>query len=83
MALEKAKTSLLQLPPLQHSLHEEKVAALAGTISMELGAVERQLDHVEQSERRKKIALIPIWGFLIGMAWIFRAKRRQLERSKP
>ena len=83
LALEKAKTSLLQLPPLQHTLREEKVAALTGTISADLGAVERQLDHLEQSERRKKIALIPIWGFLLGMAWIFRAKRKQLERSKP
>ncbi|MBI3854895.1 MAG: hypothetical protein HY293_04310 [Planctomycetes bacterium] len=83
LALEKAKTSLLQLPPLQHALSQAKVAALAGTISSELGEVDLQLDRQERTERWKKLALIPIWVFLVGMAWLFRAKRRQIERRGP
>jgi hypothetical protein len=81
LALEKAKTSLLQLPPLQHTLHQPKVAALVGTITSELGEVERQLDRQERAERWKKLALAPIWAFLLGMAWLFRAKQKRIERT--
>ncbi len=83
ITLEKAKTSLLQLPPLQHTLSQEKVAALAATTVSQLEEVEQRLDRQERDELRKKIALIPIAGFLVGMAWLFRAKRRQIERSEP
>jgi len=81
LALEKAKTSLLQLPPLQHTLHQAKVAALTDTISSELGEVQRQLDRQERTERWKKFALVPIWIFLLAMAWLFRAKQKRIERT--
>ena len=83
LALEKARTSLLQLPPLQHTLSLEKVSALTGTVSAELRDVGLQLDRQERAERWKKLALIPIWVFLIGMAWLFRTKRRRIERGEP
>jgi hypothetical protein len=81
LALEKARTSLLQLPPLQHTLNQAKVAALTQTISSELGEVHRQLDRQEQAERWKKFALVPVWAFLLAMAWLFRAKQKRIERT--
>jgi hypothetical protein len=83
LLLEQAKTSLLQLPPLQHALNGTNVLAVTKTISGQLGEVEQRLQLQDRRERWKKFALFPIWLFLISMAWIFRAKRRQIEGSKP
>jgi len=79
VALDQARTSLLQLAPLQHTLSEPKVSALAKQTASQLAEIDRSLDRMEQTERMKKIALLPLWIFLGAMAWAFHARGKQLE----
>jgi len=80
VALDQARTSLLQLSPLQHTLSQDKVGALARTATAQAAAVEARLERKETGEKRKKLALIPIWSFLAALAWVFRAKGKRLGR---
>ena len=80
VALDRARTSLLQLSPLQHTLSQSKVAALATTAVAQAADVESRLDRKEKGEKMKKLALVPIWIFLAGLAWVFRAKGRRIEK---
>jgi len=82
-ALGKARTTLLMMPPLQHTLSEEKVGALAKSTASQLARIEAQLDRRERGERAKKLVLIPVWILLAAMAWMFRAKGRRIGRAKP
>ena len=79
-ALDRARTSLLQLSPLQHTLSGEKVGVLAKTAAAQAADVEARVDAKERGERVKKLALVPIWAFLAGLAWVFRAKGRRIEK---
>jgi hypothetical protein len=80
VALDRARTSLLQLSPLQHTLSEEKVATLARMATAQAVDVEARVGRKEKSERMKKLALVPIWAFLAGLAWVFRAKGRRIAK---
>ena len=82
LALEEARTSLVQLAPLQHTLSAEKVGAAAGALDAALGKIDGRLDGQERSERLKKLALVPVWAFLIFLAGLFWAKRREVERGR-
>jgi hypothetical protein len=82
LALDQARTSLLQLAPLQHTLSAPKVGELAKQTASQLAAIERNLDRMERTERTKKMALIPLWIFLGAMAWVFRARGKQFESPK-
>jgi hypothetical protein len=79
VAFDQARTSLLQLSPLQHTLNEPKVGGLAKQAASQLGEIDRRLDRMERTEHLKKLALIPIWIFLGAMAWAFRVRGRRLE----
>jgi len=79
LAFDQARTSLLQLSPLQHTLNEPKVGGLAKQAASQLGEIDHRLDRMERTEHLKKLALIPIWIFLGAMAWAFRVRNRRLE----
>jgi hypothetical protein len=81
-ALDRARTSLLQLSPLQHTLSEEKVGALARTATAQAADVESRVDRKEKGERMKKLALIPIWTLLAALAWVFRAKGKRIGKPR-
>jgi len=77
-ALAEARTTLLELAPLQHSLNRETLSGVAGRLDAQLSEIEKGLDRKEKSERMRKLALIPIWLFLAAMAVLFRLKGRRL-----
>ncbi|OHB70498.1 MAG: hypothetical protein A2W23_02770 [Planctomycetes bacterium RBG_16_43_13] len=81
LLLEEAKTSILQLPPVQHTLNLENVRKLFSTTESTLSDIQRQLDKKEKVEEIKKFALVPIWLFLIGMAIAFWAKKKSIEKD--
>ena len=79
LLLEEAKTLLLQLPPIQHTLeviNVEKVSAGARTT---LKDIRERLEEKEKTEQLKKLSLIPIWLFLAMMAIVFWLKRKNIE----
>lgn len=80
--MEEAKTSLLQLPLVQHTLDAGKVRTLAASTDLLLAQVRQRLSEKHQAEEMKVIALIPIWIFLIVMAVLFFLKRREIEHRE-
>lgn len=80
--LDQARTSLLQLPVVQHTLKEDLVRQVERPLEAVLVEIDRRLDGRERSERIRRLSLVPIWGFLVAMAALFWAKRRRLESSK-
>ena len=82
LALEEARTSLVQLAPLQHTLSLEKVGASAGALDAALGKIDARLDAQERTEGLKKLALVPVWAFLLALAGVFWAKKREVERGR-
>jgi hypothetical protein len=81
LRLEEAKTQIMQLEALQHTLSP---ALLQPVADRTLEIVEETLkgtNQLERLERWKVRALIPISIFLAAMAVLFWAKRRQLKQK--
>ncbi len=81
LLLEEAKTSLLQLPPVQHTLNLQNVQKVVTSVDASLNDLNQRMDQIQRIERLKKIALIPIGLFLIGMSVLFWAKRKEIEKE--
>lgn len=80
--LEEARTGVLQLAPLQHTLDESKVAAKAGEAEATIAEIHRRLDGKERAESWKKKALVPIWAFLLAMAGLFWMKLTRIKKEE-
>jgi len=82
LQLQEAHTQLTQLEALQHTLAIsllQPVAVRAETAVKETLKGVAWLENVENWKRR---ALIPIWAFLVVMAGLFAAKRRQIDKRE-
>ncbi|MBI2900119.1 MAG: cytochrome c3 family protein [Planctomycetes bacterium] len=77
---EQAKTANRQILPGQHALDLKTVEDLASTAEKTLAEVDRSLEEKEKSKRVRRLALVPIWGFLVVMAGLFWAKRKAVEK---
>lgn len=77
--IEEAKTTMLQLAPAQHTLNVGSVKKLAMATEETLQDIDKRLDTKEKTEWYKKLALVPVWIFLISMSVIFYKKRKQVE----
>lgn len=75
-----AKTHLIGLAPLQHTLDNEKVAAKVDELEAVCSQVNAELDALEHSLSVRRLALIPIWAFAIVFAWMLHVKFKQLEK---
>jgi len=64
-----AKTYLIGLPPLQHTLNHEKVAAKVDQLETVCDQVNGELDALEDSLHTRRLALFPIWAFAIVFAF--------------
>ena len=82
LLLQEAHTQLTQLEALQHTLTP---ATLKPVTERAESAVQETLKGVtllEHVENWKRGALVPVWVFLVVMAVLFAAKRRQIEKRK-
>lgn len=79
--LEEAKTGVLQLAPAQHTLDEAAVNEVAQSAEATIAEIHRRLDAKERAESWKKKALLPIWGFLAGMAALFWLKLKRVRKE--
>jgi hypothetical protein len=82
LLLQEAKTQLTQMEVQQHLLSPEQIEPLATRAKEVVAVTEADAAHLDQIERWKRKALVPIWVFLCIMAALFWAKRRQVEDSE-
>lgn len=77
--LEGARTALLQLGPLQHTLNPAKVRDAAGELAASVRQIHGSLDHKSALIRRRTYALVFIWILLAGLAWLLWIKRKAVS----
>ena len=80
IALQEANTAVKQLEVLQHALSIETLKPVAAQGEKIVTEILAEIARLRQIERWKRLALVPIWAFLVMMAVVFWAKRRQIER---
>lgn len=79
--LQEARTQITQLEVLQHTLSPEALRPVSLRADDAVAEILVGVNHLEQIERWKRNALVPIWVFLAVMGVLFWAKRRQAERE--
>ncbi|MBI4387825.1 MAG: hypothetical protein HY582_02115 [Candidatus Omnitrophica bacterium] len=83
-SLEEAKTNVIVMAPLQHSLSVERITELAAKFSEVADKITTQIHQKREALKWRKTALIPIWVFILAMAaalWV-KYKRLKTERKK-
>ncbi len=80
--LQDAKTQVTQLEVLQHTLTMAQLEPVAQRSAETIAQVLTDIRHMKRFEWWKRKALWPVWAFLVVMAVIFGAKRRQLENKR-
>jgi len=80
-----AKTHLIELAPLQHTLNNEKVANKVKELNAVCDEVNTELDGLERGLTIRREALTPIWIFavLFAVALYVKFKRLKTEYVKP
>ena len=81
-SLEKAKTDVISMAPLQHTLSEKRILALHDQVASEVQAIKQNIQEKRENLKRRKLMLIPIWIFVFIMVLAFLAKYKELERKK-
>lgn len=74
-----ARTHLIALAPLHHTLDAEKVAAKASELDAVCDKVNEELDELERSLDWRRKALIPIWIFAVLFATALYVKYKRLK----
>lgn len=77
--LEEAKTGLLEMAPLQHTLSFEKISQIYADTSKKLEDVRKSIFEKRQNLRWRKLALIPIWIFILIMVVALRIRYNELK----
>lgn len=77
--LEEARTAQLQLAPLQHTLNLGRVSEASQNLTSIVRRIDQELDRKAEALRVRTLALIPIWLFLGGLAWLFWTKRKAVQ----
>jgi hypothetical protein len=75
-----AKTHLIELAPLQHTLDNEKVAAKVAELNEVCGRVNQELDELQAGLAMRERMLVPIWGFAVVFSALLYVKYKQLKK---
>ncbi len=76
---EDAKTFLIELAPLQHTLDNEQVAAKVAELNAVCEKVNAELDALERGLEYRHTALWPVWIFSIVFGGLLYVKYKQLK----
>ncbi len=79
---EEAKTYLIELSPVQHTLDNELVAAKVAQLDQVCEEVHAELDELEAGLRLRHQALIPLWAFALLFSTLLYIKYRRLKRMQ-
>jgi len=74
-----AKTHLIELAPIQHTLDTDLVGAKVKELNEVCGRVNAQLDGLERGLQWRRRLLLPIWAFAGVFALVLYAKYRSLK----
>jgi len=80
--LEQAKTHVLEMAPLQHTLSIDQITGHYKKISETTEDIKIKIDHKRQELAWRKLALIPIWIFVFIMTSSFWIKYKRLKEEK-
>ena len=78
---EDARTHLIELAPLQHTLDNKVIADKVAELEEVCTAVNGELDQLEAGLRNRRLALIPIWGFALLFSAALYLKFKQLKKT--
>jgi len=78
---EDARTHLIALAPLQHTLDLDKVSAKVKELDKICDEVDQELTDLETNLNRRYAALAPMWGFCIVFSIALYAKFKQLKKK--
>lgn len=78
---EDARTHLVELAPLQHTLSNAQVADKVTELTTVCDQVNEELDALEAGLRWRYRALIPIWGFAVFFSVLLYIKYRRLKHQ--
>ena len=78
---EDAKTHLIALAPLQHTLDTDLVAAKVAELNAICAEVSSELDQLEAGLRMRYLALGPMWGFALLFSVVLYVKYKQLRKQ--
>jgi hypothetical protein len=76
-----AKTHLIELAPIQHTLDNKKVEAKIAELNSVCKQVNAELDELEAGLDLRYRALVPIWIFTLCFSAVLYAKFKQLKRA--
>lgn len=79
-AFEDAKTHLIELAPVQHTLDNETVATKVDELTALCDQVNAELDELEDGLAWRRNLLAPIWAFAICFAIALYVKYKQLKK---
>lgn len=80
--LDEARTGVVQLAIVQHTLEETLVRGKAAEADATIAEIQRRLDGKARTEAWKTKALVPIWVFLLGMAGLFWMKLKRIKKEE-
>jgi hypothetical protein len=81
-SLQEAKTDVLEMAPLQHSLSLEGIEKLYDKATALTDDIQDGVRRKRQSLRWRKVALIPLWIFIFLMVVVLREKYNQLKEKE-
>ncbi|MBI3999123.1 MAG: cytochrome c3 family protein [Candidatus Omnitrophica bacterium] len=79
-SLEEAKTNVISMAPLQHSLSSARISELYDKFVEVAQEIKTRVHEKRQTLKWRKIALIPIWIFIIIMVSALWIKYKQLKK---
>ncbi|OGW89023.1 MAG: hypothetical protein A3A73_05915 [Omnitrophica bacterium RIFCSPLOWO2_01_FULL_50_24] len=81
-ALEDAKTNVISMAPVQHSLSADRISGLYEKFSEVAREIKTRVHQKREFLKWRKIALIPIWIFVLLMASALWYKYKQLQSRR-
>lgn len=79
---EDARTHLIGLAPLQHTLDNDRVASAVGELNAVCDTINRELDVLQGRLELRYRALVPIWVFSLAFSVALYVKYRRLKAAR-
>ena len=80
--LEVAKSDLVSMAPLQHTLSTEKISGLETNVFAKVSEINASIQNKRENLKRRKLMLIPIWIFVFIMSAALLGKYHELRHKK-
>jgi hypothetical protein len=81
MLLESARTAMIEMAALQHSLNPDRLESAVAAARANLTRLDERIDSTEAIERLKRWTLMPVVLFLVIMSLGFWARFRRIHRG--